>query len=119
MSKETYFQKAMSWVKQRGWDNVRANYGEYEVPKHFNRKRDEESFVPDITGRWRSNKHYAEIALKTDSKRRAVSKWKLLSTLASMKGGKLFLLAPHGHKAFAERILKKHQLPNVQLVSLR
>lgn len=119
MSKETYYQKAINWATKRGWSNIKANQEGYEQPTQFNRSKDDETFVPDITGRRRTNKHYAEIALKTDTKRRVITKWKLLSTLAGMKGGKLFLLAPHGHRAFVDRILKRHQLTNVKLVTLR
>ena len=54
---------------------------------------------------------------KTDNTERRISKWKLLGTLAKMKGGKLFLLAPKGHKSFTETIVKNHHL-NAQVVYL-
>ncbi|MEO0875791.1 MAG: hypothetical protein AAFY48_14440 [Bacteroidota bacterium] len=41
-----------------------------------------------------------------------------MSTLASMKGGKLYLLAPRGHKAYVERLRDEHQLPNTEVVAL-
>ena len=53
--------------------------------------------------------------------------WKIRSNLglvenpliASLKNGKLFLLAPRGHKAFVERILDKHSLLHSKVIYLR
>ena len=69
----------------------------------------------DATGVSRGRKSYFEIALKTEDVRRRISKWMLLSTMALMKGGKLFLFAPKGHKTFAEKVVKKHLL-NAEII---
>ena len=121
MSKKDYFQAAIEWAENFRLSNIKANFDGYESPRTFNRAESDNdvSFVPDITGRKRTNKYYVEIAMKADNTRKMVSKWKLLSTLASMKGGKLFLLAPRGHKAFVERLLSRYQLPNAEVVYLR
>ena len=58
----------------------------------------------------RGRKSYVEIAIKTENVQRRISKWNLLSTLATMKSGKLFLFAPKGHQTFTEKIVKKHLL---------
>lgn len=118
MTKESYFQKAISWVEKRGLYDIKANWDGYETPTQFSRTDEETPFVPDITARATDRKVYVEIALKTENFRQAVSKWKLMSTLASMKGGKLFLLVPAGHKAFVQRMMKKHYLHNTQIVDL-
>jgi hypothetical protein len=119
--KQDYFQPAIDWAKSLRLNNIKANYEGYESPRTFNRAEDDKdiSFVPDITGRKRTNKFYVEIAMKADNTRKMVSKWKLLSTLASMKGGKLYLLAPRGHKAFVQRLLDRYQLPNAEVVYLK
>lgn len=118
MSKEEYIEKALSWAKTKRISNIKSKLDDYDDPVHYNRKDEEDSFTPDITGNKLSKKIYVEIALKDDDKRRVISKWKLLNTLASMKGGKLYLLAPKGHKAFTQRILKSHDLSHAQLVYL-
>lgn len=118
MSKSSYFQQAIDWAKKRGLSNIRANWENFDPPSAFSRKKGDEPFIPDITGKKTGGKWYVEIAMKTENKKRLISKWKLLSTLAAMRGGKLFLLAPHGHKAFAERILNNYELPHTQLVYL-
>jgi len=118
MSKHDYFQDAIDWAKSLSLSNFKANTDGYDSPNTLSQTDTDLSFTPDMTGRRRTNKFYLEIALKSEDKRELVSKWKLLSTLASMKGGKLYLLAPSGHKAFTERILSSHQLPNTELVAL-
>lgn len=117
MTDEQYFDAAIDWAKSRGFSDIKANYSDFEKPTTYSKPNEEEPYIPDITAMRIGNKCYIEIATKTDSTRRKVSKWKLLSTLALMKGGKLFLLAPKGHKAFVEDLLKKNSL-NAQLIYL-
>ena len=110
MEKEKYFEHALNWVNRKGFHDIKANYEGYESPVQFTKPKEEKPYNPDITGKKTGGKSYIEIALKADNIRRRISKWNLLNTLASMKGGKLFLLAPKGHKSFAEEIVKKHHL---------
>ena len=110
MQKDNYFHRAVRWVKKRGFTNIKANYEDYPSPTVFTKPNDDKPFIPDITAKRFDNKHYVEIGLKTDNVRRRVSKWKLLSSLAKMKGGKLYLLTPRGHKAFVQRIIDKYNL---------
>ena len=118
MEKQNYFEKALAWVQSSGFDQIKANVDGYDMPKRFLKAEDEEeAMVPDITGLKRGKKNYIEIALKTDRVRRRVTKWKLLDKLSHIKGGKLYLLAPYGHKSFAERIVKRYGL-EAQIVSL-
>lgn len=118
MKKSKFIQRAVDWVRKRGYEKIRANAEDFEKPTHYSAYEEEDVFVPDVTAVKRGRKNYVEVALKNGNVRRTITKWKLLSTLANRTGGKLFLLAPHGHKAFAERIVKTHHL-NAQIVSLR
>ena len=105
-----YFEKAIDWAKKRGFSNIKANHEDYELPKHFSKSGVDEVVVPDITGLKTGGKSYIEISIKTDMVHDMVSKWKLLSLLAARNGGKLFLLAPRGHKRFTEELVKDHNL---------
>jgi len=79
---------------------------------------EEESYItPDITAVMRGNKCYFEIAMKSDHKQDLVTKWKLLDRLASIKEGKFFLFTPHGHRAFADRLVKQHDI-NATLINI-
>ncbi|MCB0517598.1 MAG: hypothetical protein H6577_23235 [Lewinellaceae bacterium] len=107
---EELFDKALDWAKKHGFSDLKANHGDFESPAHFNRPGEDDPVVPDITGLRTGGKSYIEIAVKSEEVNKKVSKWKLLSTLAARKGGKLFLLTPRGHKRFAEDIVREHNL---------
>ncbi len=107
---EEYFAQALEWVKKHGFDNIKSVHEDYESPGTFNWSEDENGLVPHITGLRTGGKSYIELALKDENVQRRVSKWKLLSTLAARKGGKLYLLAPRGHKAFAEKLVEEYNL---------
>lgn len=109
MASEELFEVAINWAKKRGFKKIKANTEEYETPSSFSRSAGE-TVIPDLTGYHASGKSYVEIAQKTDQVQDLVSKWKLLATMAQVKGGKLYLLAPRGHKAFTENLVKDYNL---------
>lgn len=105
------FEKALKWVKSQGYDKVRANADGYDAPSIFRRDNDTgEIMSPDITAVKSKRKSYFEIALKDDDIDHNVSKWKLIASVATAQNGKLYLLTPHGHKAFAARIIERHNI---------
>ena len=110
MNDEQYFPKAIEWAEKQGFSDLKANFEGYDQPTNFKKANDDQPFIPDITGKKADSKYYVEIATKTNDITRKISKWKLLSTLAAMKGGKLYLLAPKGHKSFVEKAIDEHNL---------
>ncbi len=110
MKNENLIKRAIQWAKRKGFKAIRANSEEYQTPTNFRRPGEEDPIIPDVTGLRMNRKSYIELAVKTGNLARKVSKWELLSRLASRQGGKLFLLAPKGHKSFTEEIVKKYQL---------
>ena len=119
MNRSNFIEKAAQWAEGRGFKKIKANFEEFETPSSFNRPDENLRVTPDATGLKRGRKSYFEVMLKTTNPRRKVSKIKLLNRLASMRGGKLFLLAPKGHKAFVQRIVSRHNLYNAEIVSLQ
>ena len=97
-------------VSPRGFKKIKANTEDFNTPSKLNRERNDESFIPDITAVRNGRKSYFELALKTEKIRQVVTKWKLLSQLATFKRGKLFLIIPRGHYAFTKRVLKKYPI---------
>jgi hypothetical protein len=97
-------------VSPRGYKNIKANAEAFDTPARLNRERDDEAYIPDITGVINGRKSYFELSIKTDKIRQVVTKWKLLSKLATFKRGKLFLVVPPGHYAFTNRVLKKYPI---------
>ena len=111
MKDEQLYEKAILWSKRKGFHNIRANFENetYEAPKAL-KKPSGEAFIPDLTGSSLGGKNYIEIAMKEEDQERLVSKWKLFSTLAAMKEGKFYLLAPKGHKAFTDKLVEKYNI---------
>lgn len=115
------YEKAIDWIKKRGYDKVKAKIDDFDSPTSFLRSNDREeetnSMTPDITAVMRGNKCYFEIAIKDDDQDWLVTKWKLLDRLAAMKEGKFFLFTPHGHRAFADRIIRDYEI-NAKLINI-
>jgi hypothetical protein len=111
MSKETYFDSALKWVRRKAHLSIKANFDGYDSPKAFTNSRTKNKVCPDISFVGpRGSKNFTEIALKQDDHQRLVSRWKLLSTLASIKNGTLYILAPRGHRSFAERLVDSYSI---------
>ena len=98
-------------VKKKGFENIRANAEGYETPAKIRRGKDsEEYFIPDVTGEVNGRKSYFELGMKSEDERELVTKWRLLSSLANYKHGKLYLAVPRGHMAFTNRILADYPI---------
>lgn len=104
------YEKALHWAKKNGFSNIKANTDDFETPAGFTRKGESEAFIPDLSGNRLGGKSYVEIALKTEVNDEQVSKYKLLSTMAGIKSGKLYLLAPKGHKAYVDKMVKQFNI---------
>ena len=97
-----------SFVSRGGYTEVKANIEGYETPSALSNNDDR--VVPDITAMKRGGRWYIEIVRKDAEVEKTVSKWKLLATLGKSKSGGLILIAPSGQYAFAERLIKKHDI---------
>lgn len=97
-------------IEPKGYDSFKANLDPYEKPAQLVQNGTGDVFTPDITAIRNKQKSYFEIAQKNEDINRTVSKWKLLSALADMKGGKFYLISPRGHFRFAEELVSKYHL---------
>ena len=98
-------------VNKKGFESVKANAEGYETPAKIHFRDDNEKFyIPDVTGVVNGRKSYFELAMKTSDERDLVTKWRLLSDLATLKHGKLYLAVPRGHMAFTNRILNDYPI---------
>ncbi|TDB64466.1 hypothetical protein [Arundinibacter roseus] len=111
MEKDPIIVSVVKWAQSHGFKDICANIEGYETPKSYERTQDKQVFTPDVTGVNMFNKHYLEVSMKTDKLMKDISKWKLLSELASMKGGKLYLMAPRGHVRFTRDVITQHNIP--------
>ncbi len=118
MKNTDLYEKAIHWAKKNGFSNIKANTEEYETPAGFTKKGASEAIIPDLSGNRLGSKSYVEIALKTEVNDDQVSKYKLLSTMASIKSGKLYLLAPKGHKAYVDKMVKQYNI-SAEVISMK
>ena len=111
MSKEKYLDNAIDWAKRKIPQSIRVNSEGYEAPQSFINKTRDEVVEPDLTfvsaG---GGKHYTDIALKSDEAQHLVTRWKFLAMMASMKSGKLHLLAPKGHLMFTRNLVRQYNI---------
>lgn len=105
MDKNTYINQVTEWAKAHGYSHIKANANGFEKPIAYGRQQDGESFVPDATGKQFGQKSYFEVVLKTNDVNRLMSKLKLLSRLAAIQGGQLYLMVPKGHLPFAKAVV--------------
>src|SRR5688500_8345906 len=100
-----------TFVNRGGYTEVKANIEGFETPSALSSKDSEDRVIPDITALKRGGRWYIEVVKKDAELEKTISKWKLLSTLGRARSGGLILIAPSGQYAFAERLIKKHDIP--------
>ena len=106
-----YFDKAINWLSGKLYSELKSFHTEHENPSSFNNKSTGGQVQPDISFKLNNaGQYYMEISLKTDQVQALVTKWKLLSMMASMKRGKLYLLAPKGHKMFTQKLVQDYNI---------
>ena len=111
MNKAAYLEKASAWAERKATISLKSVSEGYENPKIFTSITTQEKIQADISYITHGGaKHYSVIALKNENQKKTVTKWKLLSFLASLKRGKLHLLAPNGHKAYTEKLVNDHNI---------
>ena len=111
MKKETFLEKAVVWAEKKATISLKTISEGYENPQIFTSKTTQEEFQADLSYVTHGGiKHYSVVALKNENPQKTVAKWKVLSFLASMKRGKLHLLAPIGHKAYTEKLVNIHDI---------
>ena len=102
--------RAVDYVKRLGFEGIRARHEEFDEPAHLKMQGEDKSFVPDITAMKNGGKYYFEIADRSIVETDVVGKWKLMATLASMKGGDLRVFVPYGCMKFTTEILEKKNI---------
>jgi hypothetical protein len=100
------------YLENKGFEGIRAQaIDTYEDPAELTRKDSQFSFTPDLTASINGSKHYFEIVdYPQKDQELIVSKWMLLSTLASHRDGHFSLIVPFGKMNFTKRILKDYKI---------
>jgi len=109
--KESFSEKALLWISKKSTTAVKGMAEGYEPPKTFTNKETGEKIQPDFSFESPSgNKYYTDIALKSEYPQALVTRWKLLSLMATMSHGKLYLLTPKGHKMFTQKLVDSYKI---------
>lgn len=109
--KDEYLEKAVLWAEKKATISLKSVSEGYENPRIFTSRTTNEDIQADLSYVTHGGvKHYSVVALKNENQKKTVAKWKALSFLASMKKGKLHLLAPTGHKAFTQKLVNNHDI---------
>ena len=111
MSKEYYFEKALSWVSNKSKTSIRGQMEGIENTQVFKNKSTGEEIQEDFSfiSQW-GDKSFTEIGLKTENPQKLITRWKLLSLMASIKNGKLYLLTSKGHKMFTQKLIENNKI---------
>ena len=106
---QEHIDRAVEYVENLGFENIRARYEGYDEPASLRMQSTGKTFTPDITAQKNGGKYYFEIADRGESSSDIVGKWKLMATLAEMKGGDFRIFVPYGSMKYTNDILtNKH-----------
>lgn len=102
--------QAVNYVKNLSFEDIKARYEDFDEPATLKMKGSDVEFTPDITATKNGAKYYFEIADRTEDQSHVISKWQLLSTLATMKGGDFKIFVPYGSMKYTNDILKSKDI---------
>jgi hypothetical protein len=106
-----YLNQAIAWASRKTTGDIKSIHEDYEDPKVFKSKSSDMTVQPDISFRLiDGRKIFTDISLKTNKPQTLITRWKLLSTMATLSRGNLYLLAPRGHKIFTERLIEQYSI---------
>lgn len=102
--------RAVDYVLNLGFEDIRARHEDYDEPAHLKMKDEDKAFIPDITAMKNGGKYYFEIADRTEDQTEVIGKWKLMATLAEMKGGDLRVFVPYGSMKYTTEIIENKNI---------
>lgn len=106
------------YLEKRGYENIKADIGNYETPKSYIKKGSDINITPDIVAIKHGQKYYFDISLKSDKPKLLKSKWLFLNTLSNLKSHKFRLITTRGHYKFTEQMLEDINLTNKKLIKI-
>jgi len=117
--KDEYLEKAVMWAEKKATVSLKSVSEGYEDPRIYTSRTTQEEIQADCSFITHGGvKHYSVVALKNENLKKTVAKWKVLSFLASMKRGKLHLLAPTGHMAYTEQLVSNYDINDAVIHTL-
>ena len=100
-----FLKESISYLENKGFDNIKADIEGYETPKSYLKKGSDISITPDIVAEKAGRKHYFEIGLKSDEPTLLKSKWRFLDVLTRMRDDRFKVITRRGHYKFTQDML--------------
>ena len=110
--------ESVTYLEQRGFENIKADMDGYETPKSYHKKGSDIDVTPDIVAEKEGRKHIFDISLKSEKPRLLKSKWLFLNTLSSMKSHRFKLITTRGHYKFTNEMLDDINLSDKNFIKL-
>jgi len=107
-----FLEKSINHLETQGYENIKADFGDYETPKSYIRKETGNKITPDIVALKNGRKYFFEISLKSEKPRLLKSKWLFLDTLSRMNSNRFRIITTKGHYSFTDAMLADINLEN-------
>lgn len=107
---QALIEKTISYLENKGFENIKADIEGYETPKSFMMKNEGIEITPDIVAENKGRIQYIEVGVKSNDKRLLKTKWKFLKTWAGMKNRTFKVIAHKGSYGFSDKILAEISL---------
>ncbi|QLE00975.1 hypothetical protein HX109_05115 [Galbibacter sp. BG1] len=100
-----FLSRSVSYLENRGFNNIKADLEGYETPKSFIKKGSDITITPDIVADKKGIKHFFEISVKSEKPHLLKSKWMFLDVLSKMKSYRFKIISTKGHYKFTNTML--------------
>lgn len=108
-----FAEQVINFAKKSGYQDIRADFTGYTSPASISMVSKDLTLTPDFTAKRGEGKYYFELVVKNEKEEEQstlVSKWKVLESIAKMKGGHLRLFVPRGSYKFATELMQNHHI---------
>jgi len=106
-------EQVIKFAKKSGYHDIKADFSGYTSPASISMVSNDMTLTPDFTARRGEGKYYFELVVKSgkeEDQNTLISKWKVLQSMARMKGGCLRLFVPRGSYKFATELMQNHHI---------
>ena len=109
---------SISYLENRGFENIKADIEGYETPKSYLKKGSDIAVTPDIVATKEGRKHLFDVSLKSERPNLLKSKWLFLNTLSNLKSYRFKLITTRGHYKFTNDMLDAINLNDKNLIKI-
>lgn len=100
-----FLNQTVTYLENRGFNNIRAALDGYENPKSFLKKGSDVVVTPDIVAQKMGIKYYFELSVKSEKPNLLKSKWMFLDALSKKNSSRFKIVTTKGHYKFTNTML--------------